>query len=353
VPRISVPLLRLAALFGAASVAFACHPSTTTTTDAAPVPSASAAADPSASASAVASVAASASARPAPPPQRCRAISVAGTSTLTAILGTTSAGAALDAGIGATVAESADLPDDVWIDLQKDAKLTAKHPHSTRETTFIGPGRVRSCVAHAEEAWVASGTFESAPSSGERPGAEEWVVTPLGVVRYASSRVEIAVTAGKTEVKVTSGVAFAWSDEHASALTPSTPKAKEGAKDAKEAALPDGWTRLEGTRSVTFTPKSPAKPEESAKAAVDRCTLAARGSMALATAVASPDASLAQVAPRHVIARHVARAACDVAQLRVALLPASSARDAFTTALKEADGEWRPGRPHGGRGRHP
>jgi hypothetical protein len=343
VTRIRILAPALAALCGAATLALACHGGTsaTSTTDAAPATSASA--DPSATPAV--SVAPSASARVMPPPPRCRAISVAGTSTMTPIAG--SPAALLDAGLGAIVAESADLPDDVWIDLQKGAKLTAKHPHSTRETTFIGPGRVRSCVAHAEEAWVVSGTFDSVPSSGERPGAEEWVVTPFGVVRYASARVDIVVTASKTDVKVTSGVAYSWTDDHASALVP--PEAL--AKDASN--IPDGWTRLEDTRAVTLTPKAAAKPEEFAKAAVDRCNVAARAAKALAAAVAGPDASLAQVAPRHVIARHIARAACDVALLRVGVLPASPARDGFYTELKEAEGDWRSGRSRGGHGRHP
>jgi hypothetical protein len=317
----------------------ACHPSSSSSET--PAASASAAPSTEPSSAPVASASPGPSASGRPPPPRCRAVSVSGTSTLTPLSLPT------DAGPGAIVAESADLPDDVWIDLQKGAKLTARHPHSTRETTFIGPGRVRSCVAHSEEAWVAQGTFDSVPSSGERPGAEEWVITPLGVVRYASAHVEIDVKPQKTDVKLTSGSAYVWTDDHPSSVTP--PPAQAGI--ATQVA--DGWTRLEGTAAISFTPKSAAKTEDAAKAAVLRCTEAAKASKNLAMAIAGPDASLAQIAPRHVMARHIARASCDVALLRVGLLPPSAVRDGFTAELKEAEGDWRAGRTRPGHGRRP
>jgi hypothetical protein len=312
-------MTRLVSRLALAAVALtACHPSGSGDT---PAPSASAAssAEAGASSAPVASAAPSASARP--PPPRCRAVSVVGTSTLTPLA------LPLEAGPGAIVAESADIPDDVWIDLQKGAKLTARHPHSTRETTFTGPGRVRSCVAHSEEAWVSEGTFESVPSSGERPGAEEWVITPLGAVRYASAHVEIDVKPQKTTVKLTGGSAYVWTGDHASSITP--PPAQAGV--ATQVA--DGWTRLENVGTITLTPKVAAKAEDAAKAAIERCTEAAKASKNLAMAVAGPDASLAQVAPRHVMARHIARASCDVAQLRVGVLPPSPVRDGFSAEL--------------------
>ena len=319
----------------------ACHSSSSSRSSGGPGGSASATPSAEPSSVPVASVAPSASGRP--PPPRCRAVSVSGTSTMTALSLPLDAGA----GAGAMVAESADIPDDVWIDLQKGAKLTARHPHSTRETTFTGPGRVRSCVAHSEEAWVAQGTFESVPSSGERPGAEEWVITPLGVVRYASARVEIDVKPQRTEVKLTNGSAYVWTDEHPSSITPPQASAAVATRVA------DGWTRLDGTGTISFTPKVPAKAEEAAKAAVDRCGEAAKASKNLAMAVAGPDASLAQVAPRHVMARHIARASCDVALLQVGLLPPGPARDGFAAQLKESETDWRAGRTRTGHGRRP
>ena len=82
------------------------------------------------------------------------------------------------------LALQSEIPDQTWLSLGPDARLVAKDPRTTRETAFVGPARVRSCVAHREESWLAAGRFESAIGAGETPGAEEWVVTPLGVVRY-------------------------------------------------------------------------------------------------------------------------------------------------------------------------
>jgi hypothetical protein len=330
----------LAVALSGAGLVTACHGSSSSS-QASPTTSASAVPVAPAASSSSGPVA-SASAHAARLPPRCRAVSVHGTSTFAPLEGVT-----VDAGPSAILAESADIPDDVWLDLQSGARLTARHPRSTRETTFSGPGRVRSCVGHGEEAWIGSGRFESVSSSGERPGAEEWVVTPFGVVRYASARVAMDVTATHTEIKVTSGVAYAWTSEHASPVTPLD------VAPVNKPSIPDGWTRLADTREVTFSSKSPAKPEEAARAAIRVCADAAKTSRDLASAVAGPDASLAQVAPRHVIARHVARAACDVALLRVELLPPSSVRDGFRAELKEADADWRAARSHQTRGHRP
>lgn len=76
-----------------------------------------------------------------------------------------------------------EIPSEGWLSLGADSRLVAKDPRTTRETVFVGPARVRPCVAHREEAWVASGRFESAVGAGETPGAEEWLVTPLAVAR--------------------------------------------------------------------------------------------------------------------------------------------------------------------------
>lgn len=250
-------------------------------------------------------------------------------------------GTTLDAGAPTTVASSSEIPDDVWLELGESARLTSKHPHSTRETTFAGPGRFRTCVGHGEEAWIGEGGFESVASSGERPGAEEWVVTPVGVVRYGAAKLEIhvtpatATTVAKAEVKVTGGSAYAWTGDRASPGSPA------GASPVKAPAMAEGWVALEGGRTLTLAQSAVSPPGELARVAVDRCTLEAKGAKELAFAVASPDASLTQVAPRHVIARHLARAACDVAWLRVGQLPPSPARDDFSATLKQAEIDWK------------
>jgi hypothetical protein len=338
-----------------------------------------------------------ASAHPAPTPHpfppplpKCRAISVGGTARLAAL-----DGSPLEAGAPTLVAESSDLPDDEWIVLEPGAKVTAKHPQSTRETAFVGPGRVRSCVERAEEAWVLEGKFDSIGSAGERPGAEEWVATPVGVFRYGSAKLEVVVTPAtatapaKAELTVSSGAAYAWTSDVAgdlrtvevapaasavkppgspsgvpSAALPAAsaasagvaavkPAGKEPAKDAGTVAPSDGWTRVEGGRALTLTGKKVALPDELAESAVELCVTDAKAARELALAVASAtDGGLGQLAPRHVIARHAAHAACAVAGLRVAVLLASPVRDKLGALVKGAEGEWKVGRPHGFQ-RHP
>ena len=98
----------------------------------------------------------SASAPPVrPPPPVCRAASVGGGITFTGLAGTPR-----DAAAPFTLVASSDIPDDVWVNIDKVGKLTAKHPRSTRETTFVGPSRVRPCVLNREEGWLASGKFD-------------------------------------------------------------------------------------------------------------------------------------------------------------------------------------------------
>ena len=117
-------------------------------------------------------------------------------------------------------------PTDAWLELAKGSRVVAKDPRTARETTFRGPARVRACVGYSEESWVASGHFESAVGAGETPGAEEWVATPFGVVRYTAARLSVDVGAHDADVVVESGQAFAWG-------TPGD----AGAAD-------EGWTRL-------------------------------------------------------------------------------------------------------------
>jgi hypothetical protein len=234
-------------------------------------------------------------------------------------------------------------------------KLTAKHPRSTREVAFVGPAKVRPCVAHAEEAWVEHGKLVSEPGAGERPGGEEWVITPAGVIRYGGGRLELTVTAAtatagaKVDVKVSSGTAFAWTGDEAGPVKPAPAPAASSSSGG--ASTNDGWIQLTGPRTVTLSVKKAATAEALAGAAVERCKVEAKLAKDLAAAVGAPDAALAQLAPRHVVARHLARAACSVASLRAGLLEPSAARDGFLTALRDAEADWKSFRPRGLRGR--
>ena len=49
------------------------------------------------------------------------------------------------------VSTSSILPDDTWIDVGKASTLTARDAESTRETSYLGPGRFRVCIEHRLE----------------------------------------------------------------------------------------------------------------------------------------------------------------------------------------------------------
>ncbi len=128
--------------------------------------------------------AASASARSiTAPPTLCRAVSLSGTVRLVPVDDASGAG-----GPPTPVVESSEVSYDAWIDMESDGKLTIRSGRSSRETTFSGPGRLRACVGRDEEMWLLQGKAESTSSAGERPGAEQWVVTAAGVIRYGGAK---------------------------------------------------------------------------------------------------------------------------------------------------------------------
>jgi hypothetical protein len=227
----------------------------------------------------------------------------------------------------------------LWLSLGRDARLVAKDPRTTRETSFQGPAHVRVCVAHREESWLTAGRFESAVGAGETPGAEEWVVTPFGVVRYLAAKIAVDVHAKDAVAAVGSGIAFLWLDDgvHATPTRPRSTGAEAGADVRLSSGGPsggadggagptlddDGWLRM-GEGEVTLSGGS-RDPTQAARASVDRCATLARGAQELAVALfagsGNPDGSTAKEQMR---TRRQARAACAIAALRVDTLPPSA-----------------------------
>jgi hypothetical protein len=229
-----------------------------------------------------------------------------------------------------------EIPDQTWLSLGPDARLVAKDPRTTRETAFVGPARGRPCVAHREESWLAAGRFESAIGAGETPGAEEWVVMPLGVVRYMAAKIAIEVRAKDTVVAVGSGVGFLWL---ADGVRPAAFRAGAGAgagagADAGPAVDDDGWLRM-GEGEVTLS-----GPTVAARTTVDRCAaLAKRSGELAATLLAGADGSTAKEQMR---TRRLARAACAVASLHVDTLPPSALRGEMSARLESASAAFAP-----------
>jgi hypothetical protein len=236
-----------------------------------------------------------------------------------------------DAGIGAM----GEVPNDVWLDLAPGARMVARDPVSTRETSFTGPALARACVDYAEESWIVRGVFESVPGAGERPGGEEWIVTPHATIRYDAAGMRVVVSSTTTDIDVAKGTAFVW-------VAPET-----SLRVAMEAGAPahppsaDGWVRLDGGLHAVARPDKPAAPDAAASVALAGCTLAAKEAHDLADRIAAADANLGDLAAKHVAARRVARAVCRGALLRVEALPPSVTRDADLTAARAADTSWR------------
>jgi hypothetical protein len=259
---------------------------------------------------------------PKAPPVPCRAIAVEGQ--------VTSASAGADA--GAALALHGEIPDGAWLALGAGARLVAKDPRTTRETTFRGPGRVRTCVDDREESWVTEGRFESATGAGETPGAEEWVVTPLGVVRYMAAQAAADVRPRSARVQATSGAVFLWAPEAAAIRRAS------GKPDGGVRLDDDGWVRVEPEDGeVVMDLEAPAStaPREIASAAIRQCdTLTRRARELAALLFQGPGASDAGTAKDQVRTRRLARAACSVAALRVDGLPPSEAKEEMSARLK-------------------
>ncbi|MDB4998529.1 MAG: hypothetical protein JWM74_5961 [Myxococcaceae bacterium] len=227
-----------------------------------------------------------------------------------------------DGGGGALMLKVGDLmAEEAFLDLEPGARITTKHPRTTREMTVVGPAHARFCVGFEDETWLASGTFKSSAGSGEAPGTEAWIVTPYGVARYSAGSVSAKVDSG-LEVTVTSGVAHVWSGE---------PSSDGGTNTWEKVAT--GTVKARG--GVTKEPLD----ARSAKREVARCRAAADAARSLAISMTpdgGPPTDLARLAGEHVVARREGRAACGVARLRVALLPPSDERTLLSSAVEEA-----------------
>jgi hypothetical protein len=254
-----------------------------------------------------------------------------------------------DADGGAPLPLQGEIPEGPWVSLGGDARLVAKDPRTTRETTFVGPARARACVAHREESWLTAGRFESAIGAGETPGAEEWVVTPFAVVRYMAAKVAVDVRAKDASVAVGSGPVFLWLRDGVRVTRFRAPAAMGadagGAGAAADAGSgpavdDDGWLRMaEG--EVTLSPIAARAPADEARATVEACQGLSQKAQQLAAALLegtpNPDGSTAKEQMR---TRRLARAACAVAALHVDSLSPSAQKDAIATRLQSAASAW-------------
>jgi hypothetical protein len=227
------------------------------------------------------------------------------------------------------------VPDDVWLLAGDRARLVVKDPRTTRETTFLGHARFRACVGRHEESWVGSGRFASTVGAGESPGAEEWVITPFAVIRYAAAKLQLEVSIKATSLSVESGPAFVWAADDARV------ERRDRAKDAGAEDVSDRpWLRVsEGTMQAMSVSAA------ADRSAVDACAERARGAEALTREVmsgagdAGPGGARERVVEQ-VRARRLARATCALAGLRVELARDPDARRDLEDALRDANARW-------------
>ena len=233
------------------------------------------------------------------------------------------------------VAPQAELRSDDWLALAARSRLVAKDPRTGREIALRGPARARVCVESREESWIAAGALEGALGSGEAPGAEEWVVTPLGVVRFGAAKVTVEALPREVRVHVAEGVTRVWVSVDA---------VGHAADGERMRATDEGWVRAaEG--GFVLTPAAARSPLDAARSALGACSALAASTRELAGALLARDADRgapdAATAAAQVTTRRLARAACAVTALRLAQLPQSDVKATMARSLDEASAAWR------------
>ncbi len=215
-----------------------------------------------------------------------------------------------DAGVN-FLARDMQIPEGDWIDLPATAKFTAKSPRTLRETTYEGVGFVRPCVDHDEEAWMIGGNFSAISPGNESPGAEEWVVTPFGVVRYTSASLFLRSDKTKVDVKVTGG--------NVSILVPAFARLKDASDAGSAQPAASEWIREDANFAGSLSPI--VADDKIAQAAIDACASAATATKAIALQLDAPDASIGVLGGQHADARRLARGLCSIARVIVAKIP--------------------------------
>ncbi len=202
-----------------------------------------------------------------------------------------------------------------WLSLASGAELVVRHAASAREYTLKGPGRALPCRDGAEQILLAEGEFLSAKGTGVRPGAEVWLATPFGALRYGDAELVSSVQQTSWQVNVRAGAVFT---EAADALA--------GTKQGE----------LSG-RNAQATART--KPKSVALTAA--CEAAARRAQEEAQGVITTGAAeLGGRAARQLRARRDARARCMVAEASLPFAPPETAAR-LGDQLRRAELQWR------------
>lgn len=239
-----------------------------------------------------------------------------------------------------------------WLALPVHASFTARTLETGRELRFEGPGRVRACGG--DVALVAEGSAIGLPGSGESPGAEQWVATACGVARWASGvhRFTGARDACRLQSSLGAAQLYVASDVTVAEVAVDGGASVDADADADSTSNATAWRRIDGRHAFALRPRGAIDGAAGVKTVLAACEHAADAVQKVAAAMlggARADGgadgggvarNLGDLAEESVVARGVARAACAVAAVRVALAGSSPVDEARLTA---ASIRWRAG----------
>lgn len=176
-----------------------------------------------------------------------------------------------------------------WLELAAGAKVSLRHVATSREWTLLGPGRVRPCVDGEEQIALASGQVKASVGGGARPGAEVFVFTPFGTVRYGDATLGISAENARLTVRLEAGDAW---------LEPLGKSADAGSSPKKV-----------GRSEIVALKPNRALLEQRCAEDAQAAAEVARGMLA----APSDKAALSQKAVSHLKARRRARLSCGEA----------------------------------------
>lgn len=252
------------------------------------------------------------------------------------------------------------VPEGSLIELGAESELTVQATVSTREITLVGPALAEVCPGGDEAVRLTHGKVTGFPGAGVRPGADVWIATPLGVVRFSDAKIDVNVpdrSASRLEVALVSGQANVIPAASVMTLAPSEARADAGrrgrpapAADGSSVAAIGGNPAAAGDAlalipGVAFEARRRETPVSRWSGdLVAACVRQAGVARDTAQSVTSPRdggrGALGDLIFAHVRARQQARAACEVAWaaggLATGLLDAARRAD-----LESAEASWK------------
>ena len=220
-----------------------------------------------------------------------------------------------------------------WLDLPANSSFTVRTLETGRELRFEGPGRVRACSG--DVALVAEGSAVGLPGSGEAPGVEQWVATACGVARWASGVHRFGAARDACKLQSSIGTVHLYA-----ALDVTTEEIVDGGAPPAGDGGASPWRRVDVRQAFVLKARGPLDTAASVKSALAACERAVSSVQSLSAGMADREAGVntGDLAAQSVAARGIARAACAVAAVRVAL---AGSRSGDVARLEAASTRWR------------